>query len=239
MCGRFVGNYGTDDLLGELGAALDAAGIELATPSFDGPLLRNFNVAPTVPIPIVRMDGETMIVDVVRWGLVPVWSKDPSVASRMINARSETVTEKPSFRGLVEGHRCIIPMSGFYEWDRSDPRHKVPYYVTRADGRLMLGAGLWSESPIVDGGRTCALLTRDSVHDLSMIHDRSPVEFHAEEAVEWVASATAPLGLFGPDHQPRFAVRRVSTRVNSVRNNDPSLIEPDDDGPDEGQPTLF
>ena len=239
MCGRFVGNFDASDLLAEMGDALDATGIELSVPDFDGPLLRNFNVAPTHAIPILRMDGPRMIIDVVRWGLVPVWSKDPSVGSRMINARSETVTEKASFRGLVPGHRCIILMTGFYEWDRSDPRNKIPYLVTRADGRLMLGAGIWTDSPVVDGGRTCALLTRDSISDLSAIHDRSPVEFHAEEAIEWVSSSDAPLGLFGPDHQPRFTVQRVSTRVNSVRNNDASLLEPFEPDPDEGEPTLF
>lgn len=239
MCGRFVGNFNVDDLLAELGGALDSAGIEFTVPDFDGPLLRNFNVAPTHAVPVVRMDGDRAVVDVVRWGLVPVWSKDPSVGSKMINARSETVTEKPSFRGLVPGHRCIIPMSGFYEWDRSDPRNKVPYYVTRADGHLMLGAGIWSDSPMVVEGRTCALLTRDSITDLSAIHDRSPVEFHAEEAVEWISAPDAPLGLFGPDHQPRFRVQRVSTRVNSVRNNDPGLVEPYEPGPDEGELTLF
>lgn len=239
MCGRFVGNFNVDDLLAELGDALDAAGVEFEDPATDLPLLRNFNVAPTHPIPIVRMQDGRAVVDIVRWGLIPVWSKDPSVGSKMINARSETVTEKPSFRGLVPGHRCIIPMSGFYEWDRSDPRSKVPYYVTRSDGGLMLGAGIWSDSPVVDEARTCALITRDSISDLADIHDRSPVEFHAEEAVEWVSAPEAPLELFSPDHQPRFRALRVSTRVNSVRNNDPSLIEPYEPGPDEGELTLF
>lgn len=92
---------------------------------------------------------------------------------------------------------------------------------------------------MVAEGRTCALLTRDSITDLSAIHDRSPVEFHAEEAVEWISAPDAPLGLFGPDHQPRFRVQRVSTRVNSVRNNDPGLVEPYEPGPDEGELTLF
>lgn len=239
MCGRFVGSFSTQDIVEELSEAVEAAGLRMEMPVTDLPLLSNFNVAPTTAIPILRISDGVLRVDTVQWGLLPVWSKDPSKGASMINARSETITEKPSFKGLVPRHRCIIPMSGFYEWDRSDPKVKIPYYVTRADGHLMLGAGIWSDSPIVDAGKTCALITRDSIHDLSDIHDRSPVEFHAEEAVEWLTPGEAPVELFQPDHQPRFRVTRVSTRVNSVRNNDSSLIMPETENPDEGELTLF
>jgi putative SOS response-associated peptidase YedK len=239
MCGRFVGNFSTDDILNEMSEAIGSAGLRIEFPDTDLPLLHNFNVAPTHAIPILRVVDDALIVDVVQWGLLPIWSKDASKASSMINARSETITEKPSFKGLVPKHRCIMPMSGFYEWDRTNPKAKIPYYVTRADGGLMLGAGIWSDSPIVDVGRTCALITRDSIYDLSDIHDRSPVEFHAEEAVEWLIPGDAPLELFQPDHQPRFATRRVSTRVNSVRNNDSSLIEPDNGNDPDEELTLF
>lgn len=238
MCGRFVGNFSTQDIFEELSAAFESSGLRLELPETELPLLRNFNVAPTHAIPILRVVDHAVVVDVVQWGLLPVWSKDASKGASMINARSETITEKPSFRGLVPGHRCIIPMSGFYEWDRTNSKAKIPYYVTRADGHLMLGAGIWSDSPIVDAGRTCALITRDSIFDLSDIHDRSPVEFHADEAVEWLMPGDAPLELFQPDHQPRFLTTRVSTRVNSVRNNDESLILPDS-GDDEVELTLF
>ena len=224
VCGRFVGSFSTEDIVNELSDVLDTAGIEVDLPDMEMPLFRNFYVAPTTPIPILRVVEGVLRVDIVQWGLVPVWSKDASRASSMINARSETITEKPSFKGLVSGHRCIIPMSGFYEWDRTNPKDKVPYYVTRADGHLMLGAGLWSDSPLVVAGRSCALITRDSVDDLTRIHDRSPVEFYAQDALEWMMSEVPPLELFQPDHQPRFVTRQVSKRVNSVRNNDASLI---------------
>ena len=239
MCGRFVGNFSTDDILNEMSEAVTNAGLHFEVPETNLPLLSNFNVAPTHAIPILRVVDDALIVDVVQWGLLPIWSKDASKGASMINARSETITEKPSFKGLVPKHRCIIPMSGFYEWDRTNPKAKIPHYVTRADGRLMLGAGIWSDSPIVDAGKTCALITRDSIFDLSDIHDRSPVEFHADEAVEWLLPGDPPLELFQPDHQPRFATQRVSTRVNSVRNNDPSLIEPDSSDDSDGDLTLF
>jgi putative SOS response-associated peptidase YedK len=227
MCGRLVGNFNTQDLVNEIGDAVSAFGLSLRVPEFDGPLLQNFNVAPTHVVPILRVVGDEVIVDVMRWGLIPIWAKDASIGAKMINARSETITEKPSFKGLVPGHRCIIPMTGFYEWNRENPKAKIPYFVTRADGHMMLGAGIWSDSPIVDEARTFSLITRDSVDDLSAVHDRSPVEFTAEEAVEWMSATQAPLELFAPEHQPRFSTLRVSTRVNAVRNNDSGLIEPD------------
>lgn len=235
MCGRFVGNFNTQDLVDEIGDAVSAFGLSLRVPEFDRPLLQNFNVAPTHVVPILRVVGDEVIVDVMRWGLIPVWAKDASIGAKMINARSETITEKPSFKGLVPGHRCIIPMTGFYEWNRENPKAKIPYFVTRSDDHMMFGAGIWSDSPIVDEARTFSLITRDSVDDLSAVHDRSPVEFTAEEAVEWMSATQAPLELFAPEHQPRFSTLRVSTRVNAVRNNDSGLIEPDlsTDEPDE------
>jgi len=240
MCGRFVGHFNTEDLIAEIGEAVDEFGLKLRLPEFDGPLLQNFNVAPTHVVPILRVIRDEVVVDVMRWGLIPIWAKDPNIGSKMINARSETITEKPSFKGLVPGHRCIIPMSGFYEWNRDNPKAKVPYFVKRSDGRLMLSAGIWSDSPIVDEARTFSLITRDSVADLSAIHDRSPVELTAHDAVEWMSAAKAPLELVSPEHQPRFSTVRVSTRVNSVRNNDSDLLNedfpPEDDS---GELTLF
>lgn len=224
MCGRFVGNFNVEDLFSEMSDALSLSDMKIVLPDTNMPLMHNFNVAPTHEIPILRVMNDVIQLDVVRWGLLPIWSKDASRAASMINARSETLTEKPSFKGLVAGHRCIIPMTGFYEWDRTDVKAKIPYFVTRKDGGLMLAAGLWSESPVVES-RTCALITRDSVSDLSHIHDRSPVEFHAEEALEWLTPGDAPLQLFEPNHQPQFRTTRVSTRVNSVRNNDATLID--------------
>jgi putative SOS response-associated peptidase YedK len=115
-------------------------------------------------------------------------------------------------------------MSGFYEWDRSDPKRKVPYFVTREDGHLMLVTGIWTPSPALDGRHTFSLITRESVDDLSHIHSRSPVELYAQDAVEWMCNPVPPLELFHPDVQPRFRARKVSTSVNSVRNNSESLL---------------
>lgn len=225
MCGRFVGNFSVNDLLDELGDAVTDVGLELVVPTDHQQLCENFNTAPTQAIPVLRKEENKIIVDGMLWGLLPVWSKDASGASKMINARSETLTEKPSYRGLVQKYRCIIPMNGFYEWDRTNPKAKVPYFVPRADGKLMFGAGLWTTSPVVDNNHTCTLITRESFDDLSWIHNRSPVQFSADDAIEWMTTDIAPLELMWSHDQPLLAPRRVSTLVNSVRNNGSELID--------------
>ena len=131
-------------------------------------------------------------------------------------------------------------MSGFYEWDRTDPKRKVPYFVTREDGHVMLVAGIWTASPALEGQHTFSLITRESVDDLSYIHSRSPVELRADDALEWMCNPVPPLELFAPDHQPRFVARRVSTLVNSVKNNSESLLDEDVEVIEKNEPdTLF
>ena len=240
MCGRFVGAFSAEVLMEEMSEALSVANMTIALVA-DGPLFApNYNTAPTHTVPILRHEESVVVVDPMQWGLVPAWSKDPSVGSKMINARSETITEKPSFRQSVPGRRCIIPMSGFYEWDRSDPKRKVPYFVTRADGHVMLVAGIWTPSPALEGRHTFSLITRESVDDLSHIHSRSPVELHADDALEWMCNPVPPLELFQPEIQPRFVARKVSTLVNSVRNNFESLLDDYEEVIEEtGPDTLF
>ena len=239
MCGRFVGAFNATDLIEELSLAVSKTELVLDVSDSDTLFAPNYNTAPTHLVPILRMEEQKIVVDAMQWGLVPTWSKDPNVGSKMINARSETVTEKLSFRNQVSRHRCIIPISGFYEWDRSDPKTKVPYYVTREDGHLMLVAGIWASSPALEGRHTFSLITRESVDDLLHIHNRSPVELTSYDAFEWMSNEVAPLELFSPVHQPRFATLRVSRRVNSVRNNDASLILPDEEPLESGDLTLF
>lgn len=240
MCGRFVGAFSAEVLMDEMSEALAGANMTLSLVDDKTLFAPNFNTAPTHTVPILRHEESVVVVDPMQWGLVPSWSKDPNVGSKMINARSETITEKPSFRQSVPGRRCIIPMSGFYEWDRSDPKRKIPYFVTREDGHLMLVAGIWTPSPALDGRHTFSLITRESVDDLSYIHSRSPVELHADDALEWMCNPVPPLELFQPEIQPRFSARKVSTLVNSVRNNFASLLDDVVDVVEEKDPdTLF
>ena len=240
MCGRFVGAFSVELLTEEMTEALASASMAFSTEVDNTLFTANYNTAPTHIVPILRHEDSVVVVDPMQWGLVPSWSKDPSVGSKMINARSETITEKPSFRQSVPGRRCIIPMSGFYEWDRTDPKRKIPYFVTREDGHVMLVAGIWTPSPALEGRHTFSLITRQSVDDLSHIHSRSPVELHAEDALEWMCNPVPPLELFQPEIQPRFVARKVSTLVNSVRNNFEALLDDYEEKIEEtGPDTLF
>lgn len=245
MCGRFVGNFSTARLLSEVGEGIRVFGLEFndetgVSTYTDHP---NFNLAPTQIAPVLVREGDAVRLSAMTWGLVPRWAKDSSRASSMINARSESVSEKPSFRGLLSGHRCIVPMNGFYEWDRTDPRNRIPHFCERVDGKLLLAAGLWTTSPVVPDFPTFCILTRASGADLEFLHDRCPVHFTAEDAGRWLADPSAPLELTGAENQPELTVRRVNKRVNSVRNNGPDLLrdEPDSNGESSSSnsPTLF
>lgn len=239
MCGRFVGAFSVDELIDEIAEEASNRSLDLDIEADMNGIGANYNTAPTHMVPVLRMEDPSHVtVTTMRWGLVPAWSKDPSVGSKMINARSETITEKPSFRGLVPKNRCVVPMSGFYEWDREDPKAKVPYFVPRADGHLMLVAGIWTVSPILGGLSTFAIITRDSLRDLSAIHDRSPVQLDAGDALDWMAESTPPLQLLSLSNPPTMSPRRVSTKVNSVRNNGPSLLDEEEQGSSEPT-TLF
>lgn len=245
VCGRFVGAFSTERLLAEFGEVVTDHGF--APPRPDGwheeAIRPNFNLAPTQHARVLRAEFDSLVLESMTWGLVPRWARDRSRASSMINARSETVGEKPSFRGLLGGNRCIVPMSGFYEWDRSNPRVKVPYFCERADGRLMLVAGLWTTSPASDEEATFCILTRPSGPDLEAVHDRSPMHLDAEGAIHWLKDGSPPLELASPDEEPELVIRRVSSRVNSVRNNGSDLIDPVAEegasGDDATRPTLF
>ncbi len=131
MCGRFTARQGTADL----------AGLFHATPSGES-LSPSFNVAPGQMVPVVVREGDRLVLTSMRWGLVPSWAKDPAVGNRLINARAETIAEKPSFRRALRDRRCLIPADGFYEWKR-EGKAKQPFYVHRRDNRLLAFAGLW------------------------------------------------------------------------------------------------
>lgn len=213
-----------DELLEEIGPAATAAGLSVARNDENVVLSDDYNVAPTRLVPVVRLDGDRIVVEAMRWGLVATWAKEPPTGQALVNARSETVHEKPTFRNLVTRHRCLVPMNGFYEWDRSDPRHKVPYFVPRLDGHLMMCLSLWSRPAVLDGLATCAVLTKQSGPDLAHIHDRSPVQVDPETAIGWLTGDEDVATVVGMS-APRLGPRRVSDLVNSVRNNGPHLVD--------------
>ena len=154
-----------------------------------------------------------------RWGLVPSWAKDPSIGSKLINARCETLGEKPAFRKALKSRRCIVPISGFYEWQRQG-RGKQPYFVTSADGKPLTLAGLWEEW---NGLLSFTVITVPANEQVAAIHDRMPAILSLEEALAWLK--TGDTALLKPCPSDVLATWPVSTRVNSPANNDPRLTE--------------
>ena len=209
MCGRFT------SLLSP----------ELLTVIYDvlapGEQPQRYNIAPTQQVSIVREAAEgKRYLSNVRWGLVPHWAKDISIGSRMINARSETVHEKPAFRQAIKSRRCIVPASGFYEW-AATPTGKVPYYITTTDGSPFSFAGIWEswQAPEGDVIETCAILTTGANSLMTPIHDRMPVILHQGEFDRWLDPADKDSQHFQRFYKPfppeLMSSWRVSTIVNS------------------------
>jgi putative SOS response-associated peptidase YedK len=215
VCGRFV--LATPvEMLAEIFEA------ELAASVAAEPLAPSWNVAPTRPVHVVRRGSAGREIAVARWGLVPSWAPDMRRAAHAINARLETLHEKPTFRHLLASHRCVVPMTGYYEWSTTGVA-KQPWYVHRADGAPIAAAGLWSRWH--DGLETCAVITREAGPRLAEIHHRMPVVLERGDLAEWLEAPALPRRACDSASDAALAMRRVSTRVNSVRHDDASLVD--------------
>ncbi|WP_327070962.1 SOS response-associated peptidase [Kitasatospora sp. NBC_01302] len=245
MCGRFVSTTSPQDLVSLFGVSRwDPA--EALAPSW--------NTAPTDPVWAVleRLDRDTgelaRQLRPLRWGLVPSWAKDPAVGARMINARSETVHEKPAFRKAFAARRCLLPADGYYEWapvPAADGRkaYKQPYFIAPADGTLLAMAGLyefWRDPTRPDGDplawlTTTTIITTRATDDAGRVHDRMPLAVHQDDFDAWLdPDRTEPARLRPLLHTPaggHLTVRPVPTTVNSVRNNGPHLLDEAPDAP--------
>ena len=220
MCGRFT-----------LTADQDSFEDRFSLTRFDLGWVPSFNIAPTQEVLTVTNDGSENRPELMRWGLVPSWAKDPKIGNRMINARSETLAEKPSFRTAFKRRRCLIPADGFYEWKR-EGKAKKPMLITANPGGLFAFAGLWEtwKQPDDSWLLTCAIITTSANEFMKSIHDRMPVILPRESEASWLdpeEQDTAMLSeLLLPYDSGRMEAYEVSTLVNSPRNNFPEVIEP-------------
>ena len=212
MCGRFVLAADNDALDAEFGLRRWPA----RTP--------RYNIAPTQQVLIIKMGSDNP--EWVRWGLVPRWAQDPSGAARMINARSETVLEKPAFRDLVRRNRCLVPASGYYEWQATPGGGKQPFHLRRADLFPFGFAALWDswEGPGGELLETCTILTMDAPEWMRSWHHRCPVMLRAGLAGSWLEGEGGNgewLSRFlNPWKYEEFEFYQVSNRVNSVAHDD-------------------
>lgn len=227
MCGRYVSTRSPQQIAEFFGAAVDV-----------DPLTPSYNVAPTNDVYGVVADRELgLVVRSFHWGLVPVWANDTKIGSRMINARAETLAEKPSFKQLFRSRRIIVPMDGFYEWQQvPGSRVKQPLYAHRRDGELLAAAGLWSAwrdkaaGPDAPWLHSCTIVTTAANATMAPVHDRMPVFLAASTWAEWLDPDDNDLGslasLLVPAPDDVLVLDRVSTAVNNVRNKGPELIVP-------------
>lgn len=188
------------------------------------------NLGPTATVPVLRNGGQGRIIVLQRWGLVPSWAKDPAMGARCVNARAESVADKPSFRGPFRRSRCIIPADAFYEWQVQPGGGKQPFAIRDARGGLLAFAGLWDRWEGPDGALdTCTILTTSANEAMAPIHDRMPVILAPESYGRWLDPATpvAELqALLRPCPAAWLRLHAVNPRVGSVRNDDPGLLEP-------------
>jgi putative SOS response-associated peptidase YedK len=192
-----------------------------------------YNIAPTQPIPVIRQNPKEPVreLSLVRWGLIPSWAKDPSVAAKMINARSETAATKPAFRDAMKFRRCLIPADGFYEWARTG-KGKQPYCFEVNDGKLFAFAGIWDRWKDAGGKilETCSILTTAPNALTSPVHDRMPVILDPDSYDLWLdpgnRDASAASDLLKPFDARLMRCYPLSTRINSVVNDDEECSAP-------------
>ena len=225
MCGRFIQCSDPQDYA-------DYFGLELEPESM-GPSRPRYNLAPSQGVLAVRLgpDGRRHLGHL-RWGLVPAWSQGPDHRYTMINARAETVADRPAYRAALKERRCLIPAEGFYEW-QAQPGGKQPYLIRRGGGQIFAMAGLWEHwagtaeaAPI----SSCTIIVTAANAAIARVHDRMPVVLDPDRQAQWLDPAkrdsAALLALLQPDPSADWTLTPVSRRVNNARTDDPGLIEP-------------
>jgi putative SOS response-associated peptidase YedK len=224
MCGRFAGFSTLDEIRAHFSVETDPPEA----------VRSNYNVAPSQQVLSVVEDGGERRLVFLHWGLVPFWAKDRTIGSRMINARSETVDQKPSFKAPFQKRRCLVVNDGFFEWARVDGKKQPVFIRPRNESGPFGFAGLWEvwrarDEPETAPHRSCTILTAEAADSIKAVHHRMPVVLKPEAYRQWLdASVTGPevLRRLLRDHCHRdFEYRPVSRKVNSPANNEPDLIE--------------
>lgn len=221
MCGRFT-------------LTVDPAELQdtFSNYTFPEKFAPRYNIAPSQPVLAIPNDDK-LKADFFIWGLIPMWAKDPSIGSRLINARGETLAEKPSFRGGYKHKRCLILADGFYEWKSfGEKKSKTPYFIHMKDRKPFAMAGLWDSWEGSDGSsiKTCTIITTQPNELMSLIHDRMPVILHPRDYARWLEPAAQTPDTLQPLIKPfpadAMSAYPVSTLVNKPANDMPELVVP-------------
>ena len=226
MCGRFTLRTPAAELA-QMFALLDLA-----------ELVPRYNIAPTQPVLTVREQDSQRTHALTRWGLVPFWAKDLKIGARMINARAETVATKPAFRAAWKKRRCLIPVDGFYEWQRTGrSKTKQPWLMEMTEGRAFAFAGLWEswgakDADATERVETCTVITTTPNSVLEDLHDRMPVIIQETDFAEWLSPASDLNELdrlLVPSPPEDMTRRAVNPIVNNARNEVPEGVQSADD----------
>lgn len=199
---------------------------------FEGPapnLQPRWNLAPTQPAPVIRLgSGGSREIAMLNWGLVPYWAEDAKLQSHMINARGETVAEKPAFKQAFRQRRCLVPADGFYEWQTLGPKTKQPLLFRMTDGAPFAFAGLWERWVPPQGGvlETFTIVNTAANEVMAQFHDRVPIVLSAADYAAWLDPAVDARALIKAPPSAWFAHTRVSTYVNSVKHDDAGCQDP-------------
>lgn len=234
MCGRLVFLF----TWGELNTCVSSMNLSLVADSWSlDEIPVNYNAAPTASVPVLRSPQDeqaegTLELALLRWWLLPAWSKTPEIRYATFNAKSEGAASKPAFRGPMRRRRCVLPVNGFYEWKKLESGGKRPYYISRADGELMMLAGLWDRWVSQDGGEaieSCTVLTTTPNAEMRAVHDRMPCVLEPEDVGNWcdprVQDAREAVRVLVPAADGVLAMHEVDPRVGNAReHNDAGLI---------------
>jgi len=220
MCGRFT--LTVDEFL----ILVERFGIKGDLPGGYQP---SYNIAPSQEVLVVVREPDGNRAGYLKWGLLPSWVKDPQKAKKLINARAETVSEKPSFRAAFKNRRCLIPADGFYEW-KKEGNKKTPYRFYLPGEKVFAFAGIWEEWKGADGEviRTVSILTREADEKVKPVHNRMPVILNPEEEQAWLGEKDKLqklIDLLEKHRGPELQAYQVSEAVNSPKNNSPQLLE--------------
>jgi putative SOS response-associated peptidase YedK len=222
VCGRFLQLSSRDELARLFG---------FETADDDAPtLFPRYNVAPTQPVAAVRQDDGRRTLVLLRWGLIPPWAKDARIAYSCINARGETVAEKPAFRAAFKARRCLIAASGWYEWQATGGEHKQPFHFRSTNGKPFAFAGLWErwdkgDAPV----ESCTVITTEANAVARPVHDRMPVIVPPADFATWLDPRTPAVqlhDLLRPYPEGEMAAAAVGRYVSNARNEGPRCLAP-------------
>ncbi len=217
MCGRFT-------LGKEPNSLLEYFHLHGEVPTFH----LSYNIAPTQMSLVVYANQQHRVCDLMRWGLIPSWSKGPDTKFNMINARAESIEEKPAYRSAFKQRRCLVPVDGFYEWS-GQARPKQPYYIYQENQSLFALAGIWEQwQSETEQINSFCIITTNANTVMQNIHHRMPVIIRPDHFDDWLLSGESDgyQSLLIPREDIELQYHAVSTGVNSVKNNSPDLLKP-------------